>query len=288
MIGLPDSANSCIILANTGREREEVPTIGELLGRWQSIRVLGRKVGTVRFIAEIVTAIGNNLDLALPAQSLDEPALMQFAQKVSWYSPSRWNCMVSAMRYVTGDPRALKYRKLRFKDFRPPNQQEFALFLGECDRMPRSQCGLIVRLLYLTGMRIAEARALLWEHVDDVALRLPGSITKNGKPRTIPFLPGTSEILDRLRAIKDGPHVLPHFHMRRALATACRKVGIKTLSYHDFRRLWVTRCIEQGVDLPTLSRWAGHSDGGALLGRVYFHLLDAHSMEAASKVRIAI
>jgi hypothetical protein len=28
--------------------------------------------------------------------------------------------------------------------------------------------------------------------------------------------------------------------------------------------LFATRCIESGVDIPTVSRWLGHKDGGAL------------------------
>ena len=30
-----------------------------------------------------------------------------------------------------------------------------------------------------------------------------------------------------------------------------------------------TSCIESGVDIPTVSRWLGHRDGGALAMRVY-------------------
>jgi len=30
------------------------------------------------------------------------------------------------------------------------------------------------------------------------------------------------------------------------------------------RHLFATRCIESGVDIPTVSRWLGHKDGGAL------------------------
>jgi len=45
-----------------------------------------------------------------------------------------------------------------------------------------------------------------------------------------------------------------------------------------------TRCIESGVDIPTVSRWLGHKDGGALAMRVYSHLRDSHSVNMAQKV----
>jgi hypothetical protein len=42
--------------------------------------------------------------------------------------------------------------------------------------------------------------------------------------------------------------------------------------------------IESGVDIPTLSRWLGHKDGGALAMKTYGHLRDEHSVEMARKV----
>ena len=60
----------------------------------------------------------------------------------------------------------------------------------------------------------------------------------------------------------------------------------RTNSAHgDLRHLFATRCIESGVDIPTVSRWLGHKDGGALAMKVYGHLRDHHSVEMAKKVR---
>jgi site-specific recombinase XerD len=49
--------------------------------------------------------------------------------------------------------------------------------------------------------------------------------------------------------------------------------------------LFATRCIESGVDIPTVSRWLGHKDGGALAMKVYGHLRNEHSQQMAQKVR---
>ena len=56
------------------------------------------------------------------------------------------------------------------------------------------------------------------------------------------------------------------------------------LTHHDLRHLFATRCIESGVDIPTVSRWLGHKDGGALAMKVYGHLRDQHSVAMAQKV----
>jgi hypothetical protein len=32
-------------------------------------------------------------------------------------------------------------------------------------------------------------------------------------------------------------------------------VGLSKLTHHDLRHLFATRCIESGVDIPTVARW---------------------------------
>jgi integrase len=72
---------------------------------------------------------------------------------------------------------------------------------------------------------------------------------------------------------------------QRAMDRAAKKIGIARITHHDLRHLFATRCIESGVDIPTVSRWLGHKDGGALAMKVYGHLRDSHSTEMALKVR---
>ena len=60
--------------------------------------------------------------------------------------------------------------------------------------------------------------------------------------------------------------------------------GMARITHHDLRHLFATRCIESGVDIPTVSRWLGHRDGGALAMRTYGHLRDQHSTEMAQRV----
>jgi integrase len=66
--------------------------------------------------------------------------------------------------------------------------------------------------------------------------------------------------------------------------SAAKRVGMKRITHHDLRHLFATRCIESGVDIPTVSRWLGHKDGGALAMRVYGHLRDQHSVTMAQRV----
>jgi hypothetical protein len=37
--------------------------------------------------------------------------------------------------------------------------------------------------------------------------------------------------------------------------------GVKPIDHYGMRHFFETRCIEQGVNIPTVSRWLGHQAG---------------------------
>jgi|GEM_PF-4991126 len=51
---------------------------------------------------------------------------------------------------------------------------------------------------------------------------------------------------------------------REAMDSAGAKIGMEHITHHDLRHLFATTCIESGMDIPTVSKWLGHKDGGAL------------------------
>jgi site-specific recombinase XerC len=73
-----------------------------------------------------------------------------------------------------------------------------------------------------------------------------------------------------------------------SLANACQKLSVSHITHHDLRHLFATTCIESNVDIPTVSRWLGHKDGGALAMKVYGHLRDQHSTSMAQRVSFDI
>jgi len=100
----------------------------------------------------------------------------------------------------------------------------------------------------------------------------PQTATKNWSVRTVPMIPGMRRLLERLRY--ERPNELSNAKVMRvsecngSLANACRRLGIPHITHHDLRHLFATTCIESGVDIPTVSRWLGHKDGGALAMKV--------------------
>ena len=264
-------------------------SVEEKLSHWLTVRCLGKRPKTQEFYRDVHKIFLREWP-ALSVRTADASAdvVLEFSRRVTECCPSRWNAMVAALKFVLPQHAGLlKRRRIRRREFVPPNQLQFEAFLAECDVARKSQAGLVARFLAHTGLRITEARALTWERVSEIGIDVPGHVTKNQQPRTVPHLPGTLEILERLRAVDSGGHVLPRSSPRKAIESASRKVFGVRWSFHCFRHLYATRCVEQGVDLPTLARWLGHSDGGALLAKTYFHLVDAHSRAMAAKVMIS-
>jgi len=153
----------------------------------------------------------------------------------------------------------------------------------------------LIEFLAYTGCRISEAQRVTWSDCDleKGVLTIKGdaeTATKNWKIRHIPLIPDTKKLLERLReAWPESRPEDPILHVgdiRGSFEKAADKSNIR-LTHHRLRHLFATTCIEAGVDIPTVSRWLGHSDGGVLALKTYGHLRDEHSKRAAQLVSFA-
>lgn len=257
------------------------------LDNWAGLQGVGKKPRTQNYHREIIALILDRWPGDPDVDSITDQEVVDFVLKVAHYSASRYNAILCALRATVPAAKKLKRRRVMLKDRALLSQLEFSRLLEELDRRPQSHAGLVVRFLAHTGLRINEARQVRWSDVYESFFLCPGTITKNGYPRMIPFVNGIAGVLERLRKVT-GPAgtVLPQAEVKRSLQTACRLAGVPRLSHHDFRHLFATRCVQSGVDLPTVARWLGHRDGGALLAKTYFHLVDEHSRKMAARVEI--
>lgn len=267
-------------------------TVGAALAQWLAVHSLGRKPRSVEFNQEIHNLVVAQWPGALNASvaTVTPQLVTACAARVSRYCPSRWNAFVGLIKFVApSSAQDLRRRQLNSKERPTVSSADFVRLLASLDLARRSHGGLVVRFLAQTGFRINEARQVKWEHVRADCILIPASATKSGRPRIVPLIPGTAELLERLRCVAMGKRrdfVIPQAACKTALLTACAAIGLPMLAHHDFRHLFATRAIESGVDVPTVARWLGHSDGGALLAKRYFHLLDEHSRRMAARVRI--
>jgi integrase len=150
-------------------------------------------------------------------------------------------------------------------------------------------CVALFRFLAFSGLRINEAKHILWKDVDFKKETLHVRVTKNSKDRWVPFNSSLKELLEKLKKDRleeaGDKSVMAVFECQKAIDRACKLAKATRITHHDLRHLFATRCIENGVDIPTVSRWLGHSDGGALCMKTYGHLRDEHSKQEALKVK---
>ena len=157
----------------------------------------------------------------------------------------------------------------------------------------------LVQFLAFGGFRKSEAANITWSDCDfkrgkiivkgdpDTGLKA----RRVGEHREVPMIPDMRKFLEQIREQrqneKPNEKVMRVFECKKSIATACKKLGIPRFTHHDLRHLFATRCIESGVDIPTISRWLGHKDGGAEAMKTYGHLRDDHSLSMAQKVTYA-
>jgi integrase len=226
-------------------------------------------------------------------------------------SPTNYNNTISLLRHVFtvaveagviyANPAAvLKRAPLRSKEIILPSTDNFNALIAEMrvghSRDSRNCADFVAGLAY-SGMRKGEANALEWRNLDfeasEIVVRGDAVFgTKGGEGwRRVPMIPDARALFERLRA--ERPHeplnakVFQVRECQKSLDRACKKVGAHRITHHDLRHLFATRCIESGVDIPTVSRWLGHKDGGALLMKTYGHLRREHSQAQALKVTFA-
>jgi integrase len=186
----------------------------------------------------------------------------------------------------------LSKARMRQKRLELPSVKAFHAIVknvSEAGARQSKDCADLVRFLAYSGARISEANAVRWRDCDWEKGRISIHGTKSASSdRVIPIFPPLAGLLEEIRARRgkepaDEPLLRVH-ECKGALRSACQAAGVKPITHHDLRHLFATRCIESGVDIPTVSRWLGHSDGGALAMRTYGHLRQEHSTAQAAKV----
>jgi integrase len=227
----------------------------------------------------------------------------KFAQS---YSPSVYNNTVGTLRMILdiavekgararNPAQFITKRRVGQRELLLPSPSQFAAFvksIEEAGAWCSQECADLVRFLAYGGFRKTEAANVTWSDCDFLNGQIRVRITKNGKPRSVPTIPDMRTLLERLKAERPSAQpsdpVMEIRECQKAMDRAAKEVGMARITHHDLRHLFATRCIESGVDIPTVSRWLGHQDGGALAMKVYGHLRDQHSVAMAQKVTFTI
>ena len=213
------------------------------------------------------------------------------------YSVSVFNNTLSTLRMILehaglghDDNPAQKVSRLgvKPKELHLPESKEFEAILDKVETSGAARahhCADFIRFLAFSRCRLGEARQVRWQDVNfekmEIRVHNSKSAKTNSKPefRFVPIIQSMRDLLTRLSATNPPPEspVCAVGECEKSLTRACRLLGICRITHHDLRHLFATRCIESGVDIPTVSRWLGHVDGGALAMKTYGHLRNEHS-----------
>lgn len=152
------------------------------------------------------------------------------------------------------------------------------------------------------GLRIGEIKGLRWSEIDlsEGEIRVMRNVDpqagevepKSAKSkRTVPVISDLKVFLleQRLRTQDDlvFPGTRTKFFSEQALrdraVKAWEKAGLEPIGMHECRHTFVSTCIAAGVDIKTISEWAGHSSVAFTLDR-YGHLLPGSMKDKAAKL----
>ena len=216
------------------------------------------------------------------------------------YSAQRANNLLSVLKTMTAiliengvrieDP-ASKLRRVRIisRQLEVPSREVMESIIqsiatqGKRASVESSQ---YVAFLAYSGCRHGEAASVRWGDIDKDWLTITGGETgtKNHEVRRVP-LSGPLRAVIQARQYEGAAGLLFSIVSPRiALDNACIRLKIPHLRLHDLRHFFATWCIEKGVDIPTVSKWLGHKDGGVLAMKTYGHLRDEHSLASARKL----
>jgi integrase len=201
--------------------------------------------------------------------------------------------MAVADKIITESPAAgLKYRKPSKPIRTTPTEQQFKAIVDSIRNQrfsaDKGESGDFVEFLGLAGLGQAEAASITRADVDLDAGRFICHRRKTDTGFIVPIFPQLRPLMETLCKNKK-PHerLFTVYGARKAISNACRRLGfvrelpdgrlVAQFTHRSLRRMFITRCLERGIDVQTVSRWQRHRDGGKLILSTYAHINRPHS-----------
>jgi integrase len=140
-----------------------------------------------------------------------------------------------------------------------------------------------VEFIGLAGLGQAEASALTWNDIDWPRKQIITFRHKTKSGFAVPLYPQLRPLLKRRhsRRALGIDRVFTIKNAKKAIAAACKRLKLPSYSHRSFRRMFIVRAIELGVDVKVIAEWQGHRDGGKLILSTYAHVRPVHSQRMA-------
>ncbi len=193
--------------------------------------------------------------------------------------------------------RKIKRCKPHKKPITIPTKDQFRKILDAMRANGGKASADLAELLAYSGCRkgeiVGDAKyskpPMFWRDVDFDLKVFTVTRSKNHEPRTVPLFPAMENFLRELQARRPAPtkpdeRIIPIDSAKKAIESACKKLGLPQYGHHTCRHFFCSNAIEAGIDFKVIAGWLGHKDGGVLVARTYGHLRNEHSAAMAKRM----
>jgi len=189
---------------------------------------------------------------------------------------------------LTSPAAGIKPVKLEKPIRKTPSFEEFKMIAASIREQQYSDTAQesadFIEFLGRAGLTKADTSTLTWGDIDWQRSTITTFRHKTKTGFAVPLFPQLRPLLERRFAASNGASDEKVFTVRKAskaVAGACKRLGLPAYSHRSFRRMFITRAIEKGIDVKVIAEWQGHRDGGQLILSTYSHVRPVHSQRMA-------
>jgi len=187
----------------------------------------------------------------------------------------------------------IKYKRSKASIKRPiPSWEEFEAIVSSVRHVVFSDTGQesadLIEFMGKAGLGQAECAGITWGDINFKTGKITIIRKKTGTEFEIPIYPQVRPLLERMKDEREDrapdTKVFKVRDPKKGLDAACKRLDLPNYSARAFRRLFITRCLELGIDPQTVASWQGHRDGGQLILKVYGKVSKKHQDEMAARL----
>lgn len=236
-------------------------------------------------------------------RNIQKTDVQKFLAQYNRLAPTSWNAILTVTRdvfqhavedgVIPHSPAAsITYRARKDKNKKLiPSFAEFEAIVANVRSQKYADTAKVsadlIEFMGLAGLGQAECNDLTWGDINFKTSKITIIRKKTSKEFWIPIYPALLPLLKRLneeRPEEKQPtdKVFSIKDPKVALDNACKRLSLPKYSARAFRRMFITRAIELGVDAQTIAAWQGHRDGGQLILKVYARVSEKHTRSMAA------
>jgi len=242
--------------------------------------------------------------LSTKVRDIKKTDVVKFLAQYNDLAPASWNAILTVTRdvftYAVDDgvishspAESITYRKREERNKRLiPAWSEFKSIVASVRSQKYADTAKesadLIEFMGLAGLGQAECADLTWGDINFKNDKIVIIRQKTSKEFSIPIYPSLRPLLIRMNKEREDKNasakVFSVKDPKIALESACKRLNLPKYSARAFRRMFITRCLELGIDAQTIAQWQGHKDGGQLILRVYARVSDEHVRRMAALV----